>query len=562
MPAPTPPSRTDDGPLRPEIARSWQRVASAGLRPDTQLDRVPVTDFDETSRLMVAANPVLDELSVELENTALCLVLADRDCRIVGVRFADSGLENALEQIGAVPGSIYSEDISGTNSVATSHETCRGLLVNGGEHFLEPLKKFSCYGHPIRHPVTRRLEGVLDITGAMPRANPLFVPFVQRAVRDIEQRLLEGSPRGQQLLLAAFQNACKQRSHAVVAIGDGIVLTNPAAVDLLEAADHAVLRALVADVPHDGTLVHELWLASGRLVTVEASRINGTSGAMFRLIARQESTPVTTSRLGRHPTTDANAIGVEQQLARLRETRAPALISGEPGTGRSRAVRAVAGEEPVVTLDAAEVPSVGEGPWGNRLTSLAATHRGVIAVEDIHLLPAALCVRLTGLLAESAARLVLTSTSRDLLDEPVASVAASCVAHVELPPLRRRREELPALVERMARDLRPEADVRFTPSALAALAAQQWPGNFRELSMVVRRAVEARSAGDITVADLPETYRNGAEARSLTPWEQAELDAIVTALRATGGNKRQAAERLGISRSTLYNRIHSLRITF
>lgn len=557
MPRSTPRSRTKDGSLRPEIALSWQRVTSAGLRPNTLLDRVPVTDFDETSRLMVAANPVLDELSVELTNTALCLILADRDCRIVGVRFADSGLETAIEQIGAVPGSIYSEDISGTNSVATPHETRRGLLVNGEEHFLEPLKKFSCYGHPIRHPVTRRLEGVLDITGIMPRANPLFVPFVQRAVRDIEQRLLEGSPRGQQLLLAAFQNAAKQRSHAVVAIGDGIVLTNPAAVDLLEAADHAVLRALVADVPGEGTLIHELWLVSGRVVTVEASRINGSSGAMFRLIARQEPTSVAAPR---HATV-ARAFGVEQQLARLRETRAPALISGEPGSGRSYAVRTVAGDEPVVTLDAADVPAVGEGPWGNRLASLAATHRGVIAVEEIHLLPAALCVRLTGLLSGSSARLVLTSTSRNMLDEPIASVAASCVAHVELPPLRRRREDLPALVERMVRDLRPEVDVRFTPSALTALAAQQWPGNLRELSMVVRHTVEAHSAGDITVTDLPETYRNGAEARSLTPWEQAELDAIVTALRETGGNKRQAAERLGISRSTLYNRIHSLRIT-
>lgn len=201
---------TDDGPLRPEIAESWHRVVSAGLRPDTQLDRVPVADVDPTSRLLVAANPVLDELVTQLEFTSLCLVLADRDCHIVSMRFADAGLRSALEQIGAVPGGLYSEEISGTNSVATPYETHRGLLVNGEEHFLEPLKKFSCYGQPIHHPVTRRLEGVLDITGAMPQANPLFVPFVQRAVRDIEDRLLEGSPRPQQLLLAAFQHAARQ----------------------------------------------------------------------------------------------------------------------------------------------------------------------------------------------------------------------------------------------------------------------------------------------------------------------------------------------------------------
>lgn len=548
---------TDDGPLRPEIAESWHRVVSAGLRPDSQLDRVPITDFDPTSRLLVAANPVLDELVTQLEYTSLCLVLADRDCHIVSMRFADEGLRSALEQIGAVPGGLYSEEISGTNSVATPYETHRGLLVNGEEHFLEPLKKFSCYGQPIHHPVTRRLEGVLDITGAMPQANPLFVPFVQRAVRDIEDRLLEGSPRRQQLLLAAFQHAARQRSHAVVAFDDDIVLSNPAALDLLDAADHAILRALAPDVPAGDTLVRTVHLASGQAVFAEASRIGATSGTMFRLVAQPEDTAAT---IPQHRAAPA-ASGVEDQLTRLRETRSPTLISGEPGSGRSHAVCALAGDEPIASLDAADVPSVGEGRWGDRLASLAAGHQGVLAVEEIQLLPAALCVRLTGLLAGSAARLVLTSTPRDQLAEHVAAVAASCVAHLALPPLRRRRDELPTLVERMARELRPEANVRFTTSALTVLAAHQWPGNLRQLSMVVRHAVETRSAGDITPADLPEGYRHGVQARSLTPWEQAELDAILTALRETGGNKRQAAERLGISRSTLYNRLRSLRIT-
>ncbi len=530
-------------------------MVDAGLAPDASLDRVPITDFDRTSRLIVAARPVLDELQTQLEYSSLCLILADRDCRIVDMRFADTCLGGALEQIGVVPGSIYSEEISGTNSVATPHETHRGLLVNGEEHFLEPLKKFSCYGHPIRHPVTGRLEGVLDITEAGPTANPLFVPFVQRAVRDIEERLLECSPRGERFLLAAFQSAAKRRSHAVVAFGDDIVLTNPTAVDLLEAADHAVLRALASDVPADRPMVRTLRLASGRAVTVEATRIDGASGTVFRLVSEAADGAAPGRRIGHV------VPGVEHRLARLRETRSPVLISGEPGSGRSHAVRTLAGEEPVVTLDAADVPSLGEGPWGDRLAALAATHQGVLAVEEIQLLSAALCVRLTGLLTGSTARLVLTSCPRDSLAAHVAALAASCVSHVELPPLRLRRHELPALVERIARELRPEANVRFTPSALTALAAQQWPGNLRELLMVVQHAVGAHSAGDITVANLPESYRHTTDARSLTPWEQAELDAIVAALRETGGNKRQAAERLGISRSTLYNRLRSLRIT-
>jgi transcriptional regulator of acetoin/glycerol metabolism len=60
--------------------------------------------------------------------------------------------------------------------------------------------------------------------------------------------------------------------------------------------------------------------------------------------------------------------------------------------------------------------------------------------------------------------------------------------------------------------------------------------------------------------DLPEVYRGRARCRLLTPMERAERDAIVEVLRATGGNKKDAARRLGISRTTLYNAIRAFGI--
>ncbi len=547
-----------DDPPRPEIAASWRRARMSGLAPDTKIDRLTVTDIDRTSRLMVAAAPVLDEMIIQLEGTTLCLALADRDCRIIDLRFTDRRVELALEEISAVPGSRYNEAISGTNSVATPYETRRGVTVNGDEHFLESLKKFSCYGQPILHPVTRRLEGVLDITGIMPTANPLFAPFVQRAVRDIERRLLTGSRETEQYLLAAFQSAAQHRSRAVIVLGDKVVLTNPTAVDLLEAADHALLRMIAPDVPVDRTLVRQFRLASGRLVNARASRINGTGGTLFQLVPAQRPRATRPHRRqGAMPLAEST---VERELRALGDLHSPVLISGEPGSGRTTAVRTIAGTRAVATLDAARVPELGEGEWARQLEDFAATHDGVLVVEEIQLLPAALCVRLTRLLTHAAARIVLTSAPREQLRADPLSLAASCVTGVELPPLRTRRAELPALVRAMLTELRPDRSLRFAPSALGALAAQQWPGNLRELQMVVRHAAESRSAGDITAADLPESHRGRAKARSLTPWEQAEYDAIVAALRATAGNKLHAAERLGISRSTLYNRIRALRI--
>lgn len=529
-----------------------------GLAPDTKIDRLPVADIDRTSKLMVAAAPVLEELTTQLTDTALCLALANRDCRIIDLRFTDRRVEHELEQISAVPGSKYTEDISGTNSVSTPYETRRGILVNGPEHFLESLKKFSCYGEPILHPVTRRVEGVLDITGIMPQANPLFVPFVQRAVRDIEHRLREGSRLSEQFLLAAFQSAAQHRSRAVVVLGGDVVLTNPTAVDLLEAADHALLRTVAPDVPLDRTVVRKLHLASGQVVNAEISRISGSDGTLFQLVPEQQ--PRTNGRRRGRRSVSEPTSPLERELRALREGRCPVLISGEPGSGRTTAVRTIAGEQPVRIFDAAEVPSLGEGEWIRRL-EVAAEDPGIVAVEEIQLLPATLCVRVAHLLAESATRFLLTSAPSDHLADGPLNLAASCVTRVDLPALRHRRDEVPSLARAMLAEVRGDRNVRFTASALAALTAQQWPGNLRELCMVIRHAADARSSGDIGIGDLPESHRGQAKVRTLTPWEQAEHDAIVAALRATAGNKLHAAERLGISRSTLYNRIRALKIS-
>ncbi|WP_223838513.1 helix-turn-helix domain-containing protein [Saccharopolyspora pogona] len=72
---------------------------------------------------------------------------------------------------------------------------------------------------------------------------------------------------------------------------------------------------------------------------------------------------------------------------------------------------------------------------------------------------------------------------------------------------------------------------------------------------MLRGIAERRTAGDITLADLPAGYRDAGRTARLTGRERAERDAIVEALRATGGNKVHAAQRLGISRTTVYSRM-------
>lgn len=132
--------------------------------------------------------------------------------------------------------------------------------------------------------------------------------------------------------------------------------------------------------------------------------------------------------------------------------------------------------------------------------------------------------------------------------------------HRQVDLLRERRTELAALAAAMLNAAGADRSVRFTPMALEVLAGNAWPGNLRELSSVVREALRVRSAGDITPADLPPAYRISPRRRWMTPLERAEHDTILSVLRANDGNKAHTARELGISRTTLYNRLRTLRI--
>ncbi|RKT88799.1 Transcriptional regulator of acetoin/glycerol metabolism [Saccharopolyspora antimicrobica] len=529
---------------RAEIESSWRRASMSGLRPEAALDRLSIGEFDPRSRLLVATTPVLDELTDRLAGTTFCIALADSTGRIVDRRFTDPRTERALDRISAVPGAQFTEENAGTNALGTPLEIMRGVTVHGREHFVEALKVFSCYGHPIRNPVTRRIEGVLDITGVGPEANPLFAPLMQRAVEDIEQRLWEGARQAERRLLQAFQHAAQRRCRALVGFGDELVLTNRAALDLLDPSDHAVLRDIASAAPGSGELARELVLGSGAPVTLRAHKVGGTPDGVLVELTPRARTRVPRRRAGPRSST------LDSRLAELRTSGEPVLIAGEPGTGRTRAAHLVAGARADV-LDAADLVVLGEREWAEQLDSATAE---ALVVERIELLPEALCARLARRLAERP-RVVLTSAPQSDLPAAVRSAAALCPARVDLPPLRNRDDEFARIAHAMLAEVRPGA--RIAPSALEALIAQPWPGNLRELRGVLRATAESRTAGDITIHDLPAAYRNTGRSARLSGRERAERDAITEALRVTGGNKVHAAQRLGISRTTLYSRMRA-----
>jgi transcriptional regulator of acetoin/glycerol metabolism len=545
----------DTGPAtgrRPEIELSWHRCRLAGVDPATAPRRLTAQEVDDGSAFLAAAGPVLDRLHEDLTDTGHVVMLTDRDCAIVH-RWTDSRpAESTLDWLGAVPGAVLAEDVLGTNAPGTATETGRAIVVHGSEHFAEDLKQFSCYGLPVRHPLTRRIEGVLDVTSVAERADPLLAPLLRRAVSDIEERLLDAGRASERHLLHAYQAATARRGAAVVALDDEVVVASRAALDLLSPEDYAALRVVVRDLVAglgSRDAVAHLPLTSGREVSVHAQRVTGTDhGAvvLLRPAADRIGGPHGAGPTGHRPAD----IGT-----------APVLVAGPTGSGRTTTARAVAGSA-APSLDAVRALVLGPVRRAQALRDLLAAAEPVVVVENVDVLPADLLRLLVEHVSSGARpRLVLTSGPLEALPAAARPLAALCLDRHELRPLADRGTEMAEMAARALQDVAPGSTARLTPSVIEVLAGQPWPGGLHELQAVMRHVGRHRTVGDVVVADLPSSHRSATSGRSLSALERAERDAIVRTLQAHGGNKVRAAAELGVSRTTLYARMRSLRIS-
>ncbi|WP_345411775.1 sigma-54-dependent Fis family transcriptional regulator [Pseudonocardia xishanensis] len=497
--------------------------------------------MDSSSRFLVAATPVIDELASRLNGYPVCLMVADRDGNVVHQWSGDDRLRGGLESHGVVFGAGLTEHLAGTNAVGTALEVGHAVAINGAEHFLHSLRSYSCFGHPIRHPLTRRIEGILDITAAGPESNPMFGPLLAGAVRDIEARIIEGAREEDRRLFIAFQNATRLRSTPVAVLGGDTVLANRACLDRLGSVDPAILSTLTAEVLGPQQVVRNLDLGERGRIRVLIERLEGTSGGALFYLGDLERASL-----------DAST-GEALRLSRS------VVIAGEPGTGRTTQARRLAGNAGAVTVDAVDALTGSERAWAARFQEVTAGTSTPVIVDDVHLLPERLCeVVRRALVSRTCAPLILTSCPTAELAPPAARAVALCEEQIELTPLRERVHELPSLIESIAAERRTGVRLRFTPRALTELAAQPWSGNLSELARLVDDVLRAPIAGDVDAPSLPARYRSSARAAGLGGRERAERAALITALQASHGNKMIAARQLGISRTTLYRRMQAL----
>ena len=133
---------------------------------------------------------------------------------------------------------------------------------------------------------------------------------------------------------------------------------------------------------------------------------------------------------------------------------------------------------------------------------------------------------------------------------------------IHLPPLRLRIDDVPELADHLCRRFRTDVQAHqelFTPEAIEALKSHSWPGNVRELANVIEHATILCDQPTIAPEDLPRSFASrSARLPDLTAMTLRELEmhAIYQAMDRHDSNKAAAAEELGISLKTLYNKLN------
>ncbi|RMG44667.1 MAG: sigma-54-dependent Fis family transcriptional regulator [Acidobacteria bacterium] len=296
---------------------------------------------------------------------------------------------------------------------------------------------------------------------------------------------------------------------------------------------------------------------------------------------------------------EAEFIGSSAAVERLRAELsgavdgAPVLLYGEKGTGRRLAARWLAlhgpkADGPFLDVQVSALPRerliralFGEPGSGSRAVGrIAHADEGTLYLENGDTLPPAVQSSLaaglrTGLFPVPGSRRSVRSEPLvilSLLEPPEGLVERGGLSGellalfrhtIEIPPLRRRIDDLPALAERFLHELCNEyarEPLSLSEEALAKLLEYDWPGNVRELKRVIERLVLLAPGPQIGVADLPAVVVRGRAGREAEDRALLEVERRWTArqLEEADGSVAKAAERLGIDEETFRRRLRRL----
>lgn len=345
-------------------------------------------------------------------------------------------------------------------------------------------------------------------------------------------------------------------------------------------------------------------------VRLKGYPIHGQDGALYlgevmtRLTSPGELDCDSMRMIGRAPA----FLECVDNLTRLAASEAPILLYGESGVGKELAAEYVhkhssRSNGPFVAVNCAAIAeSVFEselfghergaftGCIGRKRGLFELAHGGILFLDEVGEIPLSMQPKLLRVLETGEFRRVggtetllanvriLSATNRDLMEMVQASTFREDLYYriagidVTLPPLRHRRQDIPALAESLLTRLAPSGTKRYrlTNDALARLESHDYPGNVRELRNVLQKAAALSPNGTIgaklihfdgmtdpvTAASQPAPAGHAATEKQAQTLSEIEAQYIRDLLDQHGGHRRAVANILGMSERTLYRKLN------
>ncbi|WP_277184483.1 sigma-54-dependent Fis family transcriptional regulator [Caballeronia sp. BR00000012568055] len=591
------------------IHASHERSATFGLfstmRPDYAVlsGAELATKLDESHALFAHARPVMETLYAQIANTHSMIALTDASGLILHSLGDDDFLARA-QKVALRAGAVWSEEHQGTNAIGTTIAAREAVTVHGDQHYLRANHFLTCSSVPILDP-RGNLSGVIDVTGDRRGYHQHTMALVKMSGQMIENRLIA----------ATFSDGVRIHFHSRPEF-IGTLMEGIAVFDLdgrLLCANRSAQFQLGVELgPLRGQTLGSLFGVNIDEMIARAgepaARLELHSGVGVFATVEYHARPVFStpkpavkSSLAELCTGDAQMQDIVDRVRKIIGKNIPILIGGETGAGKEMLARAIHRDSlrragPFIAVNCASLPETlieselfgyAQGAFTGAARrgaagKIAQANGGTLFLDEIGDMPLALQSRLLRVLQErvveplGGARAVpvdftlICASNRRLRDLVTRGEFREDLYYrvnglsVTLPPLRERSDLRAAVLNMLRTECCDERAVGIDEEVFALFERHRWPGNFRQLSNVLRTASamlddhEAR----IRIEHLPRDFVEEMDHEdALMPMKpdarlaDIEADAVAAAIETHGGNVSAAARALGVSRTTIYRKL-------
>jgi transcriptional regulator of acetoin/glycerol metabolism len=609
--------------MRPAIQKSLQRCwPRLHLDQDTRISSSELSRIIETNlKLLSIAESVLGEISDLADDSHNAFVLVDRSGYLIRMQGC-SHIRAYLQERDIDLGTDLSEYGSGTNAFGLALIEVVPIEVEGDEHFLQKFKGLFNAAAPIFDSAAHLL-GAIGVFGLLENKRPQSLALAMLAARAITEgsgptKRPRKMPCRKNALIRYWQPTrwvCwfwMEMAALIPPIRPAKGLLGVEKSKLVSRSFHEVIQLpaeLRAEMDANNE-IHELETTirlKRRPVNCVISYIPlpDGQGSVLYLWPQEEIRKLVIRELSSRGDFGLKDIlgvspqmrGVRRQVKSAAQAKAGTLIVGELGTGKSLTARVIHSisdlrEGPLIVFNCAALPHemiISElqgtlpkpGKQGKSHTSkFELANGGMLYFQDIDLLP------LEG--QEILLRYLKTGTiqqpgSNHRSEVQVRILAATCeslenlvregkfngellrwlsVFQIELPPLRARKEDIPVLANHILTrfSCRYRSSLDLAPDSLSMLCNYDWPGNIRELELIMERAVYCLGNEcvikpahlPLSLAKLPGMSLVEHPPERAQPLTELQEEALIQAARDCNGNLSEIARVLGIGRTTVW----------